>query len=389
MDEQPTIGPADVSGNGHIIDLRREGSGWRVSFASEPRTSPQPLWFHIQASGLSGAGVEFVWENPDICLGDRNAIDQLRPVLKIDGGPWRRVQAVTLDETADGRRRLRFQHHGDTDSVAAAFCFPYAPGDLNATLEQTGQAWERCTIGVTHQSRPLHRLRLGGDRGGTRPGLYLMARQHAGETPGSLVLDGILRFLATDDEDAPEIREALDVWVCPFVDLDGVVNGDYGKDALPWDYNRAWERLPMRASVHAIQRDLLRFKERTGPRLALDLHAPGHSTPGVYVQLPRSERPEAQRTAALEFATALGERFPELPASKIAHETTYASRWNKLSTVGTWCWDYLDETPCSAVETSYQRLTDDLLTLEDYQMIGRRVLRAAHRWLTAAAADEA
>jgi len=384
MSNEPTVGPAEVSGNGYIAYVRRDGERWRIHFASEPRTSPQPLWFHIQARDLGGAPVEFVWELPDICLGNRSELHLLRPVLRADGGEWVRCDEVSVDEHADGRRSLRFSHDGGAETLAAAFCFPYATQHLDATLSELGDAWERSLIGVTHESRPLERLRLAGEDSGERPGVYLAARQHSGETPGSWVLDGILRFLASDSEEAVAMRETLDVWACPFVDLDGVVNGDYGKDALPWDYNRAWEQLPMRASVHAIQRDLIRFHERTAPRIVIDLHGPGHSTPGVYLQLPRGERPVGQRGGALEFAKDLAEHFPELQASRLSHETSYASRWNKLSTLGTWTWDYLGETQCVSVETSYQRLTEDLLYPADYHEIGRRVIGAATAWLARA-----
>ena len=73
--------------------------------------------------------------------------------------------------------------------------------------------------------------------------------------------------------------------------------------------------------------------------------------------------------------------FPELPAARMAHETTYASRWNKLSTLGSWAWDYLDQTQCVSVEVSYQRLADEPLYPADYHSIGRRIIRTAAAWL--------
>lgn len=381
MSSAPVVRPGRVSGNGCILRVEPAGEGWEVAFASEPRTSPQPLWFHIEAAGLGGAPVEFVWENPDICLGSRSELHLLRPVLRPGHGDWTRCGEVALDEHDDGRRSLRFSHEGGTETVAAAFCFPYGLEQLETTLAETGDAWERCVIGVTTEGRPLPRLRLRGDGVRRRPGLYLCARQHAGETPGSWALDGILRFLAGEDEEARAIRESIDLWVCPFVDLDGVVNGNYGKDALPWDFNRAWEEKPMRAAVHAIMADMQRFRERHETRLIMDFHGPGHSTPGVYVQLPREERPAEHYQAARQFAGELAKQFPELSPASVAQDTRYSSRWNKLATIASWAWDYLDHTLSICIETSYQRLTDDLLYPADYHEIGRRVLRTAHDWL--------
>ena len=87
--------------------------------------------------------------------------------------------------------------------------------------------------------------------------------------PGSWVLDGLLRHAA----------QALDpsqllIWVTPFAHLDGIVQGDYGKDPFPWDLNRAWTTPPMRHEVRVMQSDMTRWSQRCQPALVLDLHAP-------------------------------------------------------------------------------------------------------------------
>ncbi len=379
---RPVAVPADVGGNGLILDVERSGDGWLVSFTPEPRTSPQPLWFHIEVTGLGGAPVGFVWEDADIALGDREELHLLRPVIRADGGDWGRCTRTTVVDLPDGRRQVCFGHAGGARKVAAALSYPYGPHELETTLAELGDAWPRSPIGVTGEGRALERLRLDrADDDRPRAGLYLMARQHAGEAPGSWVLDGILRFLASDDEAACDIREQVDVWVAPFVDLDGVVKGDYGKDALPWDFNRAWEVLAMRPAVHALQRDLLRFADRTEPRLIVDLHAPGHSTADVYVQLPREQRPAEQQDAAMGFVHHLANEFPELDPNSLGRPTRYPSRWNAMSTVGSWVWEHLDHTACVAVETSYQRLGGWPLDPAGYHDVGRRVLLAAWAWL--------
>lgn len=378
MPERPVARPATMSGNGAIIDIGRGENGWTVTFAAEPRTSPQPLWFNIEVEGIDGETMHFVWENPDTTLGPSSELDQIRPVLRCDDGEWSRCDAVEVARLPDGRARLHFSADAPRGTVQAAFCYPYAPPNLEQTLRETGDAWERSVIGVTGQGRPLWRLRSKrGSEEDNRPGLYLLARQHAGETPGSWVLDGILRFLA---EDPDGFAEQLDCWAAPFVDLDGVIAGDYGKDALPQDFNRSWEALPMRPEVHAIMADFRRFAPCASPRLALDLHAPGHATPGIYVQLPREQRPREHRVLAESFAQTLAPLFPELDGETIARPTTYPSRWNALATVGSWVWDSIG-TLLATVETSYQRIGDRPLTPEGYRDAGRRVVRAAWSWL--------
>ena len=200
MASKPTAAPAAPSGNGKLLELRREGDSWEVRFLSEPRTSPQALWFHLKVSDVAHAPVRFVW--------DPQQLHTLRPVLKADDGDWRRCEAVTVAETPDGRKQVVFEQSEPCQCVSAAFCYPYGPDDLAATLDELADTWERTVIGLSGEGREFLRLRLGADRAGAgeaaRPGAYFVARQHAGETPGSWVMDGILRFVASDAAEARE-----------------------------------------------------------------------------------------------------------------------------------------------------------------------------------------
>ncbi|MFO8007097.1 MAG: hypothetical protein R6V05_05095, partial [Candidatus Brocadiia bacterium] len=258
--------------------------------------------------------------------------------------------------------------------AAAAFCYPYTPADLSRTLKALGAVWRREPIGLSGRGRPLLRLRAGVAQG---PGAYIAARQHAGESPGSWVLDGLLRAVA--EGGLPDIQW----WVVPMVDLDGVLAGDYGKDALPWDFNRAWSHKPMRPEVLAMQHDLLRFAAAAEPRLVLDLHAPGGGDTGLYHFLCRDGRPDEQRKTGESFTPLLAEQFPDLAEEDLGRVPDYASRWDANHTLTNWAWDALGGTLATTIETTYQGLSEgDLLEPEDYREVGRRVARAAAAYVT-------
>ena len=62
--------------------------------------------------------------------------------------------------------------------------------------------------------------------------MILTARHHACESTGNYVLEGVLeQFLKTP---IPNTR----ILCVPFVDYDGVLNGDQGKARAPYDHNR-------------------------------------------------------------------------------------------------------------------------------------------------------
>lgn len=365
---EPRVSRASKSGNGVVHKAAWEDGRWVVRFLSEPRSSPQSLWWHLEADNLQGKPVRFVWMNADQALGNANKLADIRPVMRHSGGGWMRCPSVEVVTADDGRRELAFEHTRPSERVAVAFCYPYGLDHFRLAVDEA-RLPAPDIIGVTGEGRPLPRLRL--SRRGEY-GVYIMARQHAGETPGSWVLDGIMRSLAAD--------QGADWWIVPFVDLDGVENGDYGKDAHPWDFNRAWEQMPMRPEVLSIQADLRRFAARNSKRLVIDLHAPGHAEDGLWVFMPRSHRPPEQCAVSESFVSALASEFAEVEPSKLRRETNYPSRWGIDATATSWAWDHLDRTPAVSIETSYQSLAGKRLDIDGYREIGCRLVSVIGRW---------
>jgi hypothetical protein len=374
------VGRAAESGNGQILRATRRRGRRHVQFMSEPRASPEPLWFHVSAEGAGGELVRFEWMNADGCLGlgGRRELAGVRPVVRVDRGDWARADSVTVRARPGGGHSLSFATPGPCGRADAAFCYPYGPADLEQTLSQLGGAWAVDKIGLTGSGRPIPRLRTRGD--GRKPGVYLVARQHAGETPGSWVLDGILRVVAGARQ--RDILRKVAWRAVPFVDLDGVVEGDYGKDAMPYDFNRAWLAAPMRPEVLCVQADVRSPARRAAMRLLLDLHAPGGGEHAFYIHVARDERSPEERTAGLSFGRCLARHFAELPAESLVRVPRYASRWPDAGTASSWAWDHMDGLLGVGVETSYQCVEEGAwLTPDGYREIGARLARAAAEWV--------
>ncbi len=376
------IRQAPVSGNGTVVHVREHEGAWAVRFMSEPRTSPQPLWFHFECVSHQPRPVRFEWANADSCLGLGSAeqLGAVRPVLRQGDAPWRRVGETAVLERESGGHMLALSAPQACEDIALAFCYPYGPGALHRTLKELGGVWDEEPIGLTGEGRLLPRLRASAPQ--RAPVAYVLARQHAGETPGSWVLDGLLRAVAAAAAEQHGEVAGVQWWVVPFVDLDGAVAGNYGKDAMPWDFNRAWSAMPMRPEVGAIQNDMRRAAARSDRRFALDLHAPGGGEWGLYQFLPREGRPDGQRKHAESFTPALADHFPEADPEQLARVPTYPSRWNVTDTLTNWAWDHLDRTPAVSIETSYQGLwSEQPLEPEDYREVGARIARAVAAWL--------
>lgn len=96
--------------------------------------------------------------------------------------------------------------------------------------------------------------------------IILTARHHACESTGSYVLEGVLRELI----DTP--IENTSILAVPFVDYDGVIDGDQGKDRTPHDHNRDYTENPIYPEVDAI----IKYADRYGCHLGFDFHSPWH-----------------------------------------------------------------------------------------------------------------
>jgi hypothetical protein len=182
------------------------------------------------------------------------------------------------------------------------------------------------------------------------------------------VLDGLLRHMATLGDCAPL------VWAVPLTNIDGIEQGDYGKDNFPYDLNRAWGVVPMRHETLVMQRDILRWRKRCKPVLAIDFHAPGGcESDGIYCYLKNGNDEARELHAATREWTAAVQASigQEYAAEDFARVATYASRW-ETPTFGTYCAETL-EIPGFTMETPYAMAGDKVLEVADYREAGRRI----------------
>src|SRR5690606_16689848 len=67
--------------------------------------------------------------------------------------------------------------------------------------------------------------------------LVFTARHHACEMMANYVLEGIISSILLNEQLA-YLRDNCEILVVPFVDFDGVEDGDQGKNRMPRDHNR-------------------------------------------------------------------------------------------------------------------------------------------------------
>jgi hypothetical protein len=97
--------------------------------------------------------------------------------------------------------------------------------------------------------------------------VILTARHHACESTGSFVLEGVLKELVLNPIDDVKI------FCVPFVDYDGVVDGDQGKARKPHDHNRDY--MPDK-SIYPETSAIKEYVNKFGCNYGFDFHSPWH-----------------------------------------------------------------------------------------------------------------
>ena len=394
-------------GNGLPLSVDETAGEAVLRFAAEPRNCPEAMWFHFRAAGLAGRGLRCVLANPEQTLGGGDW-SRNRPVFRPAGGAWTRSGPAVRVDAPGGRVEWGWEIPPGADEVEFAHCFPYQITDLEATLRELGGVVESAFIGLSQKGRAMTRLATAAPDAGkpaasdaakpaapdagkpaapdaakpaapdsAKPAALLLARNHAGETPGSWVLDGLLRHLAAREE----LRAGITWWAVPFVDLDDVVEGSYGKDPWPHDCNRSWGN-GKRAETIAVAADAARLVRGSSRLLVVDLHAPAHHERTCYVPCRGWDADSPINPIAARFAEAFREAVPADIRSPIAHVTPGRASVSRHAGLGAarWATEVLGRQGVT-LEISYQGNQTRDYSIADYRRLGAALAETVASWL--------
>jgi hypothetical protein len=313
-------------GNVCSFYVNTETSPARVEFSAHPHGGPEAMWFCFRLEkkdmGERKKG-QLVFKYFQNILGG-SSMAHLSIVCKTESGDWKRLGTGRLETAPDGQISHVWDFEFVSESMDFALCYPYGEKELSVLLENSGAYLQSDFIGVSQAGRDIVRLSNSyGSLENKKKGIYLVARQHSGETPGSWALHGFLKHFA-------EMKNNdFVLWAVPFANTDGVFSGDYGKDNFPYDLNRAWERPAMRHETAVIMNDMKRWSERCEPIISLDFHAPGvGENAGVYSFVAKKHGVEKE-PLSLQLAKILEGpmRATGLIAQDFIRSANYKSRW--------------------------------------------------------------
>jgi hypothetical protein len=248
---------------GNIVVERIEGD--QVDLRPDLRDT-QGWWFYwnFRVRGAQGRTLNFHFV-------DRNPIGVRGPAISKDQGrSWAWMGAQRVQDAS-------FTYSFGTDDNEIRFCFamPYLESDLHRFLAEHEDhphlsVQQLCQ---TRQERSVELVLVGDPERAPRYRIFLAARHHACESMASYTLEGFLAAALADSDNGRWFREHAHLLAVPFVDKDGVQQGDQGKNRKPHDHNRDYRDPSIYPSIAAIRTRLPAWS-RGRLDVALDLHCP-------------------------------------------------------------------------------------------------------------------
>jgi murein tripeptide amidase MpaA len=233
-------------------------------------------WFHFRLQGARAQACSLAFENAGQATFP-GGWDGYRVVASYDRRNWFRLQPGQYD----GQRYV-FGLTPDFDSVYFAYFEPFS-WERHLDLLGTADASPMATVsdlGATPDGGDLNLVTVGRAMPGKRR-IWVIARQHPGETMSEFFVEGLLeRLYDISDPVSRRLLERACFFVVPNMNPDGAVRGNLRTNARGCNLNRAWRDPDMRSSpeVAQVRSQML----ATGVDLFLDIHG-DETLPYVFV----------------------------------------------------------------------------------------------------------
>ena len=253
------------------------------------------LWFYFKVISNGKEPLEFVVENAAGAHQTGRRWNITRPVFSADGRTWVRAKYTHYPFLRHrlwkrgiklfGKPVFRFRAPVATDTLWVAYCYPYTNSDLNLLLEQIRNLPEVTisTIGKSGEGRDILKVHINRSAGAAcerGQQIWVICREHPGETPASFVCEGMIQALLKHPA-GKRLREVYGFSVIPILNVDGVAHGYYYRNANGVNLAFDWEdfrSVEARVVREALAEDL----EKKALRLMINLHSCNDPTKGHF-----------------------------------------------------------------------------------------------------------
>ncbi len=327
-------------GSAEVLKVDQRTRSITVCPAGDPQFG-WPCWWYFKVSGVkpgemltvsvdastlkqaNGSKLSANWALPE------------RAAFSLDGKSWKQTGSGTREKD-----RCRWTQEVDAEQTWFAWGPPFVPSDDQALVDRLSRKHEDVTafeLCKTRAGRSVPALVVSpaGKNSDDRMVIWVQARQHAWESGGSWVGRGFIEWAVSDDPLAVALREKVDIYYVPIMDIDNVATGNGGKNQVPHDHNRDWSEMPRWNAVQAAMKALKQFDKQNRLVMFVDLHNPGASSkqPFFYIAPPELNTPRRKALQDTFIAICREEMQEPLKLDRSTPSTgpKYDKRWKEIS----------------------------------------------------------
>jgi len=271
-------------------------------------------------------------------------------------------------------------------AVRFALAPPYTQANFEKfiTPYQDDERIEISTLGQSNQGRDVEKLLISHFDQPPTSKIVLLARAHACEMMSNYVLEGIVSTLLSGTTKMEKLLAQTELMIIPFLDKDGVENGDQGKNRLPRDHNRDYRGESIYATTKTLREIVPSWTEDL-PWVGIDLHNPWVKGEGhEWVYIVGNANPKVEKAQKRFAEILLAEARSSIPLKMQDLFMAYGSSWNtggnyeKGWPFSKWAASFANENMLmsTTLEFPYALVYDKVVTPEKARAFGKDFIYA-------------
>lgn len=264
---------SDFPGGNIVVHKISDDSVWLAPDLSF--TKGEWFYWYFKVSGISGKNITFKFDQ-------NNVFAKYGPAYSINNDfTWKWFGENRIENNS-----FSFSF-SEQDTIAFfSVAFPYTEKNLKEFLGsvKNKELLETDTLCFSPGNRVIEKITIPSLSEDPRCKVLITARHHACEMMASYVLEGIVESLL-NDKNLQSLRTDTEFLIIPFMDKDGVENGEQGKNRIPRDHNRDYDENPVHNSTAALKKLVLEWS-RGKLKMGLDIHCPwiyGNNNEDIYI----------------------------------------------------------------------------------------------------------
>ena len=243
---------------------------------------------------------------------------------------------------------------------------------------------------TSRKGRPVEILHAGAEAATAGRHVIVTARHHCCEMIADWTMEGLAAaVLDGDGADAAWLRKNVSFSFVPFVDKDGVEEGDQGKNRAPHDHNRDYGANVLYPETAAVRALVDTVAKRYGKLdLFLDLHCPwirGEANETVYQVGSKFPAHAAQQAVFGDLVEAAcgSDALPYRRADNFPYGTGWNTAGNEADGVSSvkWAGAHPGVAFATSFEIPYANVRDVTVTPERARGLGRAIAAAVAQYL--------